>query len=124
MDVKGVVDSEIRKYKVSKSLLAEYASNMRGFRTTLMTAVKNQVSKYDFKRGLDKPADDDACDDMLAYINVAGRFMHKNFDVKEPIFSSDFFLNIYSLVYLNKHAHDPRLVFADTCAPSMCLLLC
>ncbi|SAL95152.1 hypothetical protein [Absidia glauca] len=124
LDVKGVVDTDIKKYKVSKSLLAEYASNMRGFRTTLMTAVKNQVSKYDFKRGSDKFAGDDECADMLAYIKVDGRFMHKNFDVNEPIFTSEFFLTIYSVVYLNKKAHDPRLVFADTCAPSMCLLLC
>ncbi|SAL96325.1 hypothetical protein [Absidia glauca] len=59
---------------------------------------------------------------MYAYIRQDGRFLYRNFDVQNGIFSSNFFLTMYELVYLNPGTRDRRLRLVDTCAQSICLL--
>jgi hypothetical protein len=54
--------------------------------------------------------------------NILYRFLYRNFDVQNGIFSSNFFLTMYELVYLNPGTRDRRLRLVDTCAQSICLL--
>jgi hypothetical protein len=54
--------------------------------------------------------------------NILYRFLYRNFDVQNDIFSSNFFLTMYELVYLNPGTQDRRLRLVDTCAQSICFL--
>ncbi|SAM02966.1 hypothetical protein [Absidia glauca] len=111
MEVKEATDSVEKRYTVHKKLL-----------DGLLYAVHRQIGQYKFGEA-DLPPNTDVGSDMLSYIRQKARFLHRNFDETQDIFTSPFFLTMYRNVYLNQRTQDPRLFFDDTCASSICFLM-
>ncbi|CAO3599427.1 unnamed protein product [Absidia cylindrospora] len=109
---------------VHRVLLDKYVGLMGEYRCRMLRAVKQKLAGYDFDAISDTlPSDCIDQNGIFKHINDLGRFLKKDFDEKNSLFTSEFFLDVYQHVFLNGLAHEPRLRIEDTCAPSMCLLL-
>ncbi|SAL96837.1 hypothetical protein [Absidia glauca] len=123
LQIKGLVETESLRFRVHLDLIKTYIKEMSIQRSIYIASVKAQLQAYAFDEQPDELPPYTSTSELFQHIRQKGRFLHKDFDDTNGIFTSTFFVTMYEQVYMNKLSPHPKLPLKDTCSSSMCLLL-